>query len=153
MKKYILILTLLLVSFSCTNKTPSPAYSSDACLSHPADLWKGIVAEAAGEGYQGMYAVCCVVRNRLAAGMPHSLTGMQRKDLERFVKHEYGKTQQDAIKAVREVFCNNFPDITLGALYFESEDFITPKWFTGKIILVRFGKHYFYNYRSNHVTH
>lgn len=139
----LILLSLSLLAYPSINQ----AYSKGICQPHPANLWKGILREAAGEGYIGMYAVCCVVRNRLAVGMHHGLVGMKRKDLEHFVLHEYGKTQQDAIKAVDNIFCHNALDITKGALYFESTDFINRQWFTGKIILVKIGKHYFYKYR------
>ncbi len=114
---------------------------------YPADLWKGVLAEAAGEGYEGMYAVCCVVRNRLAKGMSHGLVGMERSDLEAFVKHEY-KVKQLAIQAIRAVFEFNGADVTNGARHFESIDFIKnfQEWEKNKRILAHIGKHYFYNY-------
>ena len=37
-------------------------------ISHPKYLYKGIIGEAVGEGYAGMYAVACVYRNPIKKG-------------------------------------------------------------------------------------
>ena len=47
-------------------------------------IWKVIMAEAVSEGYEGMYAVACVIRNR--GGDLHGFCGAKRKDLEEFCK-------------------------------------------------------------------
>ena len=46
----------------------------------PDNLWRGHIAEAVSEGPDGMYAVACVVRNRLNAGMNSGLVALRRRD-------------------------------------------------------------------------
>ena len=57
-------------------------------ISHPKYLYKGIIGEAVGEGYAGMYAVACVYRNRLRKGMPLGCVAFKRGDLDRFVEKQ-----------------------------------------------------------------
>ena len=144
----ILLCLLTMSSFSHANVVKTGKAQKIICTNYPANLWKGLIAEAAGEKYIGLYAVACCVRNRLAAKMNHGLVGMERKDLELFIKHEY-KVRHWAHEAIQAVFEYNGTDTTNGALYFESIDFIKnfKEWSKNKVILAHIGKHYFYNYR------
>ena len=67
--KKTLILTILLYILL-------PIYSAQA----EPEIWQVIIAEAVGEGYEGMYAVACVIRNR--GGDISGFCGGRRKDLE-----------------------------------------------------------------------
>lgn len=112
----------------------------------PKNLWKALIAEAAGEGTTGMYAVACVVRNRLNAGMDPGLCGAHRKDLNTFVARQGKKIEHRAKAIVEMVFYKNGDDITDGAVYFESTDYPENiKKFDAKYKRVmHLGKHIFY---------
>lgn len=110
----------------------------------PDNLWKGIIAEASGEGREAMYRVACVVRNRLALGMNTGLCGLKRKDLDAFVKREGKSKEFEARDIVREVFQERGEDKTNGATHFESVDFREPKWAKKMVYLGQYKKHKFY---------
>ena len=135
MKKLIcsLILLMLLVSVA----SAAPAY--------PDNLWQGLIGEATSEGYEGLYAVACVVRNRLEKGMDTGLVALKRPDLVTFCAKEGHSREVMAKRVVREVFELGGPDTVKGALYFENVGaFGTPKWAKGKKAVARIGKHTFY---------
>ena len=87
------------------------------------DLWKYLLAEAVGEGREGIKAVCCVVRNRCRVGLLLGLSGARKRNLEAFVRKCGVSWELVAKEIVSEVFNDNCPDITNGATYFESVDF------------------------------
>ena len=140
-KRLQLMLIFLLIFHSC-EMSPIPAFGGTSCMPinrnkirliecklvglaqvPPRNLWKGLLREAVGEGYIGMYAVCCVVRNRLLAGMDNGLVGLRKRKLEAFVTKCGLSYELMAKDIVYKVFEQNTPDITNGALYFESIDF------------------------------
>ena len=149
-RSVVLLCLLTLSSLSSVNATNNLPYYKNACTKYPSNLWKGLLTEAAGESYEGMHAVACCVRNRFKAKMNHGLVGLERKDLECFVWKESKNTRHLAIEAVDNVFCHNSLDVTNGATFFESIDFIKnfKRWSRNKVILAHIGKHYFHNYRS-----
>lgn len=109
----------------------------------PRDLYKGLMREAVGDGPRGLYAVACVVRNRLNRGMDHGLVGLRRRGLDKFVAKHSAKHIARAKRAVYRVFEEGSPDITGGAIYFENiEYFGKPKWCKHKT--VKIGHHTFY---------
>jgi hypothetical protein len=110
----------------------------------PANLWKGIIAEAVGEGFEGQYAAACVCRNRLKKGMNTGLAGLKRNDLDAFVAKEGPEAEKTAKEIVADVFEHNSEDTTGGALYFESTDFERPWWAKDRVKTVQIGKHIFY---------
>ena len=114
-----------------------------ANVSYPSNLWKGIVAESASEGYKGMYAVTCVYKNRLKKGMKLGCVGLQRKDLDRFVSQQGAKVSLQAQQAVLQVFEKGYADITNGATHYENLEFGKPYWFKDMIITQVIGKHTF----------
>lgn len=128
-----LSLSVLLISFSAVN-----AYEV------PKNLWKGLIAEAVGEGPKGEYAVACVVRNRLKRGMNTGLAGLKRHDLNAFVAKEGPEAEATAKAIVKDVMVNGAPDVTGGAVYFESTDFNKPWWAKKEKETLRLGKHIFY---------
>ncbi len=116
-------------------------------LQYPSNLWKGLLAEAVGEGEIGMYAVACCVRNRLNCGKGQGLTGLKRSNLDPFVLKcglSYELMSKEIVRLVFET--NNAKDITNGAIYFESVDFPKniAKFDRMYQRTVRIGKHIFY---------
>jgi len=135
------ILSFLIIVALVTNANAEPNY--------PKDLWKGLIAEAVSDDYEGMYAVACVVRNRLKTGMDDGLAGLHRKDLNRFI-YKQGQYYWQMARAIEiEVFYHNAPDVTDGALYFENiRDFGKPRWAKNMIVTVKIGEHVFYKFYS-----
>ena len=117
----------------------------DASLCYPKDLWKGLIAEATSDGYRGMYAVACCVRNRLNKGMSAGLVGLKRKDLDSFVKKEGVRREKEAKDIVRQVFEENTQDVTGGAIYFECiERYGKPSFIRNTIRTTKIGEHTFF---------
>jgi len=109
------------------------------------DLWKSLMAEAVGEGYEGMYAVACAVRNRVNKGMDTGLCGSKREDLDDFVYAQGGAHIQKAQRAFYEVFYEDAPDVTGGADHFENvKRFGKPWWSKGMAEVCEVGSHTFY---------
>lgn len=111
----------------------------------PSNLWKGIMGEAVGEGYQGMYAVTCAYRNRLNENLSLGCVALKRKDLDQFIEKQGKKYQKMAKDIVRKVFEENGPDITKGATHYENiEKFGTPRWAKKMEITTKIGHHTFF---------
>ncbi len=109
----------------------------------PENFWRGLVAEAVGDGYSGMYSVACCVRNRLDKGMPTGLCGLDRKDLIQFVSNQGKKYEVMAKRIIKEVFEEKGEDTTGGAIYFENiEKYGRPKWCINKTVKIK--DHTFY---------
>jgi len=119
-------------------------------ITPPANLYKGIIGEAVCEGYDGMYAVACVYRNRLAKGLPLGCVALKRKDLDTFVKKQGVKYELLAKRIVDGVFDlsdnNSKPnDPTRGATHYENlVDFPMPRWAGNMRITAVIGKHTFF---------
>lgn len=109
----------------------------------PDNLWLGLIAEAAGDGYSGMYAVAACVRNRLDKGMNTGLCGLDRKDLVSFVSRQGKKYEVMAKQIIKKVFEEKGEDTTNGAIYFENiEKYGKPKWC--KVMTVKIKHHTFF---------
>lgn len=116
---------------------------------YPGNLWKGVIGEAVGEGYQGMYAVTCAYRNRLNKNLPLGCVALKRKDLDQFVEKQGKKYQEMAQQIVRKVFEENSPDITKGATHYENiEKFGIPRWAKKMEVTVRIGRHTFFREKT-----
>jgi hypothetical protein len=104
----------------------------------PAKLWQGLIGEAVSEGYNGMYAVACVYRNRLERDMNLGCVALKRKDLANFVKRQGSLYENMAKEIVRKVFGNPWLDVTGGATHYEhTRVYGTPYWAKGmKIVKV-----------------
>jgi len=115
-------------------------------------LWKGIIGEAIGEGYCGMYAVACCYRNRIEKGMRLGCVALHRPDLDGFVKREGRYAEKLAKKIIRELFEADEKDITNGATHYENiEKYGTPYW-VGQdkmVICAKIGPHTFYKIPKN----
>jgi spore germination cell wall hydrolase CwlJ-like protein len=115
-----------------------------ASADEPPALWKQVVGEAANQDYDGMYAVCCVVRNRTTTDMLPGLNAAKRRDLDRFVARQPLTVQQAAMTAV-DIVAHGGADITHGALYFENiKQYGVPSWVRGKTVTVIIKDHVFY---------
>lgn len=98
-----------------------------------------IIGEAEGEGYKGMLAVACAIRNR------GTLQGVYGEKAPRVVKHKYSpKTFVLAVKAYEE---SAKVDITGGATHWEGTKFKTPYWAHGMIVTATIGNQRFYRER------
>lgn len=107
------------------------------------EIWKVLLAEAASEGYDGMYAVACVIRNR--GGDLRGFCGAKRKDLDGFCERQ-GRKYIDMAKDIeRRVFTENAPDSTDGATHFENiEKYGVPYWAKGMTVTAKIGFHTFF---------
>jgi spore germination cell wall hydrolase CwlJ-like protein len=95
-----------------------------------------IIGEAEGEGYQGMLAVACAIRNR------GTLKGVYGEHSKRVKEHLYSeKTYRMAVKALEMALkC----DITNGATHWEGTAFKVPSWAKRMQITVVIGRQRFY---------
>jgi len=108
-------------------------------------LWKVIIGEAVSEGYEGLYAVCCVAKNRLNKGMSLGLVAANRKDLDRFVQKQGVKYERMAKEIVQLVFKERNYDSTEGATHFENlEEFPVPEWASKLKVVKKIKRHTFY---------
>ncbi len=94
-----------------------------------------ILGEARGEGYRGMYAVACAIRNR---GHLKGVYGLKAD-----VSDASDKTVQEAYKAWQ--MSGEGIDITLGADHWENvKTFGVPYWAINKTPTAIIGRHAFY---------
>lgn len=125
-----------------------PAVQTSAQIMQPA-YWQVIIGEAANQGYIGMYAVACVMKNR--GGDLHGFSAANRKDLSVFCSRQGREIMRQARDIERRVFQKNGPDITKGATLFENiEKYGFPRtWDRAKIIkTVRIKDHTFFKEKS-----
>lgn len=130
----IVLICLILFVFLVLFIAPTPAKAADIAKIH------AIIGEAEGEGYPGMLAVACAIRNR------GSLKGVYGLRAKRVVLHLYSqKTYALAEKAWKE---SRSLDITNGATgWGNSEDvdkFCSTPWWKKCEITLQVGNHYFY---------
>ena len=104
------------------------------------------MAEAVSEGYSGLYAVACVIRNR--GGDLNGFYGAKRKDLDEFCIRQ-GETYISQAKEIQDrVFTQGACDNTGGATHYENiEKFGTPYWAKGMTRTVKIGSHTFFKGR------
>lgn len=105
---------------------------------------EAILLESANQGWEGMYAVACVFRNRRDAGLPFGSSAVHRRDSVAFVERQPRRVRDMATHICTLVFTHNSPDITGGATHFESTDFGRPWWADHMVRTGRIGKHVFY---------
>lgn len=93
-----------------------------------------ILGEARGEGYAGMYAVACAIRNR---GHLRGVYG---------AGYDYHRERPEVWQKALNAWENSAtgPDVTHGAADWESVDFKRPYWAKNMVQTVRIGKHIFY---------
>lgn len=95
---------------------------------------RAIIGEAAGEGYEGMLAVACAIRNR---GTLRGVYGIKAKHIDRESKLTW-------ILAERAWDESERVDVVDGATHWESTDFKRPVWAKNMSVTARIGKHVFY---------
>jgi len=96
---------------------------------------RAVIGEASSEGYKGMLAVACAIRNR---GTLQGVYGVKAKHVDR----EPAWVWDLARKAWRE---SAQRDITNGATHWENiQAFGKPNWAEGMIETGRIGRHVFY---------
>lgn len=109
----------------------------------PKNLYKGLIAEDASG--KSMYAIACVVRNRLNKGMNPGLCGLKRRALDKFVRREGRKTEHLAKAVVKKVFIEKGKDITGGATHYEAvERYGLPYWAVNMQPTIKIGEHQFF---------
>ncbi len=110
----------------------------------PDNLWKGLIGEAVGEGYKGMYAVACVYKNRLEKNMLLGCVALKRRDLDVFIQTQGKKYEIMAKEIVYKVFTQT-NDVTKGATHYENiERFGIPRWAKSMVRTTKIGNHTFY---------
>ena len=115
-------------------------------------VFRTIMGEAVSEGYEGMYAVACVIRNKAKR---HNLLpaivcrkwfiASKRKDLISFCERQGVKYNNMVQRIVSEVFDNDAKDITGGATHYENvERYGTPYWAKTMRKTAKIGSHTFW---------
>lgn len=119
---------IVLVSFlfsSCEPAWGEPLFNDENCI-------RACMGEARGEGFQGLLAVSCALRNR---GTLKGVYGFNAK----FKEPEY--VWNMARKAWKE---SKYKDVTNGATHWESTNFKVPYWAKDMSVSYRYKKHIFY---------
>lgn len=98
---------------------------------------KAILGEARGEGFDGMYAVACAIRNR---GTLRGVYGLKAS-----MGSIDAKTRQIASKAW--YLSKDGEDVTKGASFWEGTKFKKPYWARNMVRTVRVGHQEFYKER------
>lgn len=120
---------------------------SQICMAETPPIWKVLLAEASNQGYEGMYAVACVIRNR--GGDLHGFYGAKRKDLSVFCDRQGRHIISQARKIEQIVFEQAGVDTTASATHFENiEAFGVPYWAREMIETVKIGDHTFFKERK-----
>lgn len=88
-----------------------------------------IIGEAEGEGYRGMLAVACAIRNR------GTLRGVYGEHAPRVRKHKYSpKVFVQAVRAYKESAHAEACAFIDGADHWEGTSFKAPEWSRGMIV-------------------
>ena len=106
------VVNLLLLLFVCGNVHAATIPDRRAV--------NAIIGEAEGEGYDGMVAVACAIRNR------GTLKGVYGEKAPRVVGRKYSKTVYNL--AVKAWAASAKKDITNGATHWEGTKFRIPYW-------------------------
>lgn len=136
--KKLLILLILFLFFPGTTESKKKEIA----------IWKVLLAEAAGEGKEGMKAVYCAMRNRanlekisIEKAFYKYCAGSRRKDLDRFVERQ----PKHLRKAAKKIAKGKLKDIVGGATHFENvEKFGMPYWAKKMKITKKIGHHTFF---------
>lgn len=96
---------------------------------------RAIVGEASGEGYQGMLAVACALKNR---GSLEGVYGVNAPHLNSEPPWVWKMARKAYFVSLTGI------DITDGATHWESTDFPEPRWAKSMTMTKHIGKHKFY---------
>jgi hypothetical protein len=128
----LILLALLLLS--------SPAYASEIPKTRAVNA---VIGEAEGEGYVGMKAVACAIRNR------GTLKGVYGEHAKRVRQHLYSpKTFVIAVRAWEESSHPEQCTFIGGATHWEGTAFPIPYWAKDMILTATIGNQRFYRERS-----
>lgn len=119
-----IITTLLLFIILCTTVH---AYTEQEYV-------RAIIGEASGEGYNGMLAVACAIRNR---GTLKGVYGLNAKHINKQPRWIWDLAYKAWIESIKN-------DITNGATHWESDLFKEPYWAKTMLKTVKLGHHQFY---------
>ena len=101
-----------------------------------------IIGEAEGEGYRGMLAVACAIRNR------GTLQGVYGEHSRRVKEHLYGaRVFVNAVRAWEESSSSDRCGFIGGATHWEGIAFKTPYWARDMILTATIGNQRFYRKR------
>lgn len=142
-KAIIVLLMALLVM--CVLAGCAQAYTEDQAI-------KAIIGEAEGEGYQGMLAIGCGIRNR------GTLNGVYGLLAPRVIHHKYSQRVKDMAVSSWDISGMYHPMIALdnykpvdicyslikGAQYWEGDRFPMPYWTQGMIVTAHIGHQIFF---------
>jgi len=95
---------------------------------------RAIIGEASSEGYDGMLAVACAIRNR---GTLQGVYGVNAKHVDNEPKWVWDIAE----RAWHNSLTN---DVTKGATHWESTDFKVPYWAKDMVVTYTYKKHVFY---------
>lgn len=127
----ILMMTMMPIGGEAMPTAPSIALNDISAV-------RAILGEASGEGYRGMLAVACAIRNRKTL---KGVYGVHAKHVDQQSK----KVWQQAKQAWKESQHN---DITKGASGWGNKEdlkkFKKEKWWKNATVTTQIGNHYFY---------
>ncbi len=95
---------------------------------------RAIIGEASNQGYKGMLAIACGIRNR---GHLKGVYGLNAKHIDKEPRWIF----ELAERAWKE---SKYKDITFGATHWESDLFKEPYWAKYMVKTVKIGNHQFY---------
>lgn len=126
---YLFAMYLGFVTAPAAPPAAAPAIDEDRAI-------RAIIGEAEGEGYAGMYAVACAIRNR------GTLKGVEGEQSRRVLRAP-GTLYQRAGRAWAE--SEYGADVTYGATHWENvRAFGVPNWSRGMCQVAEVGRHVFW---------
>ena len=96
---------------------------------------RAMIGEASNQGYEGLYAISCAIRNR---GTLNGVYGAKAKHVDSEPSWVWKLAERAYLASFKGI------DVTNGATHWESIDFKTPYWAKDMVVTARIGKHIFY---------
>ena len=96
---------------------------------------RAMIGEASNQGYEGLYAISCAIRNR---GTLKGVYGAKAKRVDSEPAWIWKLAERAYLASLSGI------DVTNGATHWESIDFKTPYWAKDMVVTARIGKHIFY---------
>ncbi len=93
-----------------------------------------MIGEAASEGFDGMVAISCAIRNR---GTLKGVYGLNAKHVDNEPRWVWQMAE-------RAYYTSFDKDVTNGATHWESTNFKVPYWAKDMTVTAKIGKHIFY---------
>lgn len=118
-----------------------------AAVAHPANLWKGLIAEDTAGDHKTYLHIAWCVRNKLRVEGRTGLVALKRKNLSAFISREIAWAkkmsggQKDlkakANKAIQDVFKRGLKDVTNGATHYEHTGKYKTPWWAKKMVVTK----------------